>query len=258
MPGSEHIDASWLGLDDALASGWFNIATREVAPGFVVEPDDVLVDVGSGDGGIAAFCARLAREVVLVDYDEARLGLAVERARAAGGAAASGRVADIARLPLPDGFASRIICTEVLEHVDDPVAAMAELLRIGRPGARYLISVPGARSEQLQKRLGTADYFEKPHHIRIFETEEFLQLVAQAGLTIERRTDSAFYWTMWWTLYWQTGAPFTGRLNIVEHPVLDAWNRTWSLLLASPDGLRVKQALDEFAPKSVAVVARKP
>jgi SAM-dependent methyltransferase len=255
---SEPIDPEWLGLADAVAAGWFNINARELAPGFALEPSDVLVDVGSGDGGVAAFCARLAGEVVLVDHDEPRLDRAIERVRQVNGAATSGRVGDIASLPLPDGFASRVLCMEVLEHVDHPVAAMAELWRIGRPGARYLISVPGAGCEHLQKRLGTPNYFEKPHHIRIFEADELLNLVAGAGLTIERRIDHAFYWTIWWTLFWQSGAPFSGGFRNVDNPVLDAWNRTWSLLLASPDGLRVKQALDEFAPRSVAVVARKP
>lgn len=254
---TDPVDPELLGLKDAIAGGWFNIAAREVAPGFVVDPDDVLVDVGSGDGGMAAFCAQLAREVVLVDYDEVRLARAVERVRGVGAAAASGRVGDAASLPLPDGFASRVMCTEVLEHLDDPAAALAELVRIGRPGARYLISVPGAACERLQQRLGTPDYFERPHHLRIFEAEEFTGLVEAAGLTIERRTDYAFYWTIWWSLFWQTGAKFSGGFRNEPNPVLEAWNRTWALLLASPDGLRVKQALDAFAPKSVAVVARK-
>lgn len=254
----EPIDPEWLGLADAVAAGWFNFDARELAPGFGIAPQDLLVDVGSGDGGVAAFCARLAREVVLVDHDEPRLGRAVERVRQVKGAATSGRVGDIASLPLPDGFASRVLCMEVLEHVDDPAAAMAELVRVGRPGALYLISVPGAACERLQKRLGTPDYFEKPHHVRIFEADDLLGLVSAAGLTIERRIDHAFYWTIWWTLFWQTGARFSGGFRNEDNPVLEAWNRTWSLLLKSPDGMRVKQALDDFAPRSVAVVARKP
>lgn len=251
------IDPERLGLFDALAGGWFDSKSGQVAPGFVVGRDDVVVDVGSGDGGMAAFCAQFAREVVLVDYDKVRLTRAVERVRSVKAAAVDSRVGDAARISLPDGLASRIVCTEVLEHLDDPAAALAELVRIGASGAHYLISVPGAACERLQKRLGTPDWFEKPHHIHIFEAQQFIDLVERAGLVVEQRTDHGFYWTMWWTLFWQNGAPFTGGFRNVDDPVLEAWNRTWQALLASPDGRRVKQALDEFAPKSVALVARK-
>jgi SAM-dependent methyltransferase len=251
-------DAGWVGLLDACRGGWFDGAGRELAPGFPLSADDVVVDVGSGDGGLSCFCARTASEVILVDTDQARLERAVARVRAEQGAAARGEVADAAGLPLPDGVASKVVCTEVLEHLDDPAKALAELVRIGRPGALYLISVPGGPQERLQQRLATPDYFAKPHHIHIFEPEGFADLVAQAGLTIERRVDHGFFWTMWWTLFWQTGIPFGGGYGGERHPVLDAWTRTWSLLLDSPDGARVKQALDEFAPRSVALIARKP
>lgn len=42
------------------------------------------------------------------------------------------QVADINRLPHPDGAFDRILCSHTLEHVDDPRRFFAELQRVGR------------------------------------------------------------------------------------------------------------------------------
>lgn len=237
---------------EAAMNGWFDRDTNELAPGFPITPGDVVVDVGSGDGQMAGFCAQVAAETILIDSDEAHLDLALSRLRRRVAGRIEGRVADASKLPLADGMASRVICTEVLEHVDDPRVAMAELVRIGRPGALYLLSVPGEASERLLKPIAAPSYFEKPNHIRTFEGDEFPRLVEQAGLVIERRSVYGFYWAMWWMFFWQTpdGAP--------SHPLLESWNRTWWELLRTPDGARVKNALDGLLPKSNVLVARKP
>ena len=46
-------------------------------------------------------------------------------------------------LPVPDGSFDVVLCTQVLEHVDDPAAAVRELLRVTRPGGRVLASTHG-------------------------------------------------------------------------------------------------------------------
>jgi SAM-dependent methyltransferase len=243
-----------LGLFDVKMDGWYNTAAQELAPGFPVSEVDLVVDVGAGDGGMATFCAQLGARAILVDTDAARVAQAVERVRIEVDGRIEGRVADGAALPVPDGAASRVICTEVLEHVDDPAAVMAELVRIGQPGALYLLSVPGEASERLQQKVAPAHYFEKPNHIRIFQADEFERLVVNAGLTIERRIEYGFYWAMWWTFFWQAGI----ELGEESHPLLDAWNRTWAELLNCPDGARTKRAFDGLMPKNFVLIARKP
>src|SRR5690606_39105132 len=73
-----------------------------------------------------------------------------KRMREAGAHNARGVVTDCNPLPLDSGFASRIIAMEVLEHVADPQIILAELARVGRPGALYLISVPDGAAEKMQ------------------------------------------------------------------------------------------------------------
>ena len=62
----------------------------------------------------------------------------------------------------PSESIDKIICTEVIEHVDDPMVALRELMRVGKPGALYLLSVPGQRSEELIKSVAPAYWFESP------------------------------------------------------------------------------------------------
>ncbi len=51
-------------------------------------------------------------------------------------------VSDITSIPRPDASFDAIMCTEVLEHVPDAVAALKELNRLLRPGGYLLITAP--------------------------------------------------------------------------------------------------------------------
>lgn len=53
-------------------------------------------------------------------------------------------VSDITSIPRPDASFDAIMCTEVLEHVPDPVAALTELNRLLKPGGYLLITAPFA------------------------------------------------------------------------------------------------------------------
>ena len=53
-------------------------------------------------------------------------------------------VSDITNIPVADGSFDAVMCTEVLEHVPDPVAALKELNRVLKPGGHLLITAPFA------------------------------------------------------------------------------------------------------------------
>jgi acetyltransferase-like isoleucine patch superfamily enzyme len=132
---------------------------------------------------------------------------------------------------------------------------MAELVRVGRPGARYLITVPGTAQEMLQKRLAHPSYFEKPNHVRIFDPQSFAALVRDAGLKIDRTSSHGFFWSIWMALFWQTAVPLS---NATSHPCLDSWARAWAEVLNGSQAAHVKGVLDEFLPKTQVIVASKP
>ena len=249
------MDGFTLGLHDMLQLGWYNRDLGELAPGFPVEPEDVVVDVGCGDGGPVAFCAELGAHVVVADVDAAKISEAVERLKGSRARKVEAHVTNANPLPLADGCASRVICMEVLEHVDDPAVLMAELVRIGRKGALYLITVPGEVHERMQEHLAPPSYFQLPNHVRVFDAEGFGALVEQAGLTIERRYAYGFYWAMWWTLFWQCSTPLE---TAAKHPMLAAWSRSWELALNGRDGHKIQALMNELMPKNQVIVARKP
>lgn len=254
------------GLHDAALSGWFNAETGELVPGFAVTHDDIVVDVGCGAGGASMFCAQRGASVHFLDLDADKVAQAAERLSKDHGDRCVGIVSDCTPLPLEDSLASRVIAMEMLEHVQDPLAVMKELVRVGRPGALYLISVPDAKGELLQKKFADPAHFEEPNHVRIFTSAELEQLVEESGLIVERKQATGFYWVIWMCFFWvchkTSGQPYDGatldKIAPPYSPVLDSWADTWLKFLKLPEALPIKQELDNFLPKSRIIVARKP
>ena len=249
-------------------SGWYSSATQELAPGLKITEADTVVDVGCGPGGAAVFAARHGAKVVGVDVDAAELDRLKQRLQAElaenpkrairkGLESLETIVSDCNPIPLSADFATTVVAMEVLEHVDDPAKFLAELVRIGKPGARYLLSVPDPASESIQRRIAPASYWSKPNHIRVFERDEFQQVVEQAGLAVERRLYHGFYWSIWWSLFWaapQNNIPFgkSGGCDILRN-----WNKTWKALITDPKAEHVWRALEDALPKSQVIIARK-
>jgi SAM-dependent methyltransferase len=237
---------------DAILSGWFIEETGEVFKGLAIASDDVVLDVGCGNGEIAAFCGARGAAIIVTDSDPAKISFAESRLAGTAARSVQALVSDSCPLPLPDNVASVVISTEVLEHVDDPSAFLAELVRVGRPGARYLLAVPDPVAETLQKSVAPQAYFEKPNHVRIIERDEFAGLVTASGLVIERRASYGFYSSLWWLMLWLS--PDTeARENVQAR-----WSQTWNALLDTPNGILLKNTLDGFVPKSQLIIARKP
>jgi ubiquinone/menaquinone biosynthesis C-methylase UbiE len=51
-------------------------------------------------------------------------------------------ISDITAIPVPDNSFDAVMCTEVLEHVPDAVAALKEMNRVLKPGGSLLITAP--------------------------------------------------------------------------------------------------------------------
>lgn len=243
-----------VGSLDAAHSGWFHKESGELLEGFPIRREDHVLDVGCGDGTYVDFCAQLGAEVTFVDIDAEVVRQVESRLQNSPARAKNPFVSDANPLPLPDAFVDKIIATEVIEHVEDPSQLLQELARVGKPGALYLLAVPDAISEAVQKSLAPPIYFEKPNHINIFTREHFEKLVINAGLVVERRTCYGFYWSVWWALFWTCEQDF----SVINHPLITSWAQTWETMLKTRDGLRIKQALDAVMPKSQVIIARKP
>ncbi len=243
-----------VGVADALRSGWFNQSKRELFNGFPINSEDTVLDVGCGLGGNLKFCAQFAKHVIGIDIDPDRVKLTEKLLRDAGLNNYQVIASDGNPLPLESSSIDKVVCTEVLEHVDDPMVTMRELVRVGRPGALFMLSVPGQLSEEVMKDVAPPSCFEKPNHIRVFSSDDFEKLVIDAGLIIERHEPFSFYWAVWHAIIWKCGVDYEGG----KHPVLDHWALTWQKLLELPDGDQCINTLNKALHKSQIIVARKP
>jgi ubiquinone/menaquinone biosynthesis C-methylase UbiE len=239
---------------EAEFSGWKNALQAGLLPGFPVSAEDVVLDLGCGDEPMSAYCAPAGAAIILADIDEYRLRQAFDHVATLNPRSLAALVTDSSPLPLADASMSRIIATEVFEHVVAPERVMRELVRVGIPGALYLLSVPDPSSENLQRPFAAPAYFEHPNHIRIFERDAFDRLPIDAGLEIVHKKVDGFFLTMWWCLFWacQCDLKEAGR-----HPLLASWTRTWEMLLATERGPVIKEALDQVLPKRQTIIARK-
>ena len=100
-------------------------------------PDALLVDLACGGGLMAPHVARLGYRHVGVDLNQR--GLEVARDHGVAPVRAS-----VLAVPLADGCADVVVAGEVLEHVEDDVAVLAECARLLRPGGTLLIDALAA------------------------------------------------------------------------------------------------------------------
>ncbi|MEZ5183476.1 MAG: class I SAM-dependent methyltransferase [Acidimicrobiales bacterium] len=93
-----------------------------------------IIDVGGGPGYVAEALRARGASAFTVDADLAELSL---HGRTPAGAV----VADGRRLPLPDDALDAACTLNAVEHVADPWAFLAEMVRVVRPGGTVLVGV---------------------------------------------------------------------------------------------------------------------
>ncbi|MEZ1349725.1 class I SAM-dependent methyltransferase, partial [Pseudomonas aeruginosa] len=127
-PAPAPVDPYMLGLRDAVLSGWFNQETDELFSGFPISAEDTVLDVGCGDGGNVHFCAMRGARIIIADIDAEKIARTRERLADTPARELECLVSDCDPLPLADATATRVVSTEVIEHVDDPRQFLAELV----------------------------------------------------------------------------------------------------------------------------------
>lgn len=106
---------------------------RRVAEAFPELDDLHLLEVGCGAG-------HLLR--VLQDAGAHATGVDVNPQAVRGGAARNMAIASATALPFPDGYFDGLVSVHTIEHLPALDAALAEMVRVVRPGGRLLLVYP--------------------------------------------------------------------------------------------------------------------
>lgn len=250
--------ATHVGLRDVVGDGWWNMASGELTSGVKIRSTDTVIDAGCGDGEHSLFCAKQGAEVLFIDMDADKLSAAEQKIQASPAHAYKAILSDCNPIPLPDACGDVVICTEVLEHVQDPAQFLQELVRVAKPGAQLVLTVPDARSELLVGATAPAEYFEAPNHIRVFAEGELRDYALASGLEIQREQSVGSYWSMYMALFWLTSEDGKNLKFDNSHSIPDHWTRLWDGLLNHPNGRKVVNVFNQLLPRTYGIVARKP
>ena len=145
------------------------------ALGHLLPPLDV-ADLGCGEGYLTIEASRFAKRVVAVDRSQAVLTRARALARRRRVTNIEWKCGELERLPLRDASVDVALLSQALHHAGDPSAALAEAVRILKPGGRLLL-LELRRHEQhwVRERLGD--------NWLGFDDQELKRLLEGAGLT---------------------------------------------------------------------------
>jgi 2-polyprenyl-3-methyl-5-hydroxy-6-metoxy-1,4-benzoquinol methylase len=142
-------------------------------------PPARLLDVGAGRGRFVAAAARAGYAAVGIEPGPGRAAIARERG-------AEVQTATLETAEVPSGSVDVVTLWHVLEHVEDPGAALKRVASWLAPGGALVVAVPNLAS--LQARLGGDAWmhWDLPRHRTHFTPAGLSRLLAAHGLPVQR------------------------------------------------------------------------
>ncbi|MBM3717623.1 MAG: class I SAM-dependent methyltransferase [Actinobacteria bacterium] len=228
-----------------------------------LRPGDRFLDAGAGFGRHAFEAARQGATVFALDYAEEEM---MGTRATFGGMLAAGEIpatsyggvlrGDATRLPFDDGAFDCVVTSEVLEHIQDDVSAIAELHRVLKPGGRLGVTVPTWWPEKINWML--SDEYHAPKsvggHVRIYSATELKAKLRATGLEVEASHHAHALHSPYWWLRCAVGP------RNDTHPLVARYRRflEWDII-ERPTVTRVaERVLSPVLGKSLVVYSRKP
>jgi SAM-dependent methyltransferase len=143
-----------------------------------------VLELGSGQGDLSREIHARYPGIELCGLDISASGLEIARGKVP---TATFLLQDFSQpLTIPDKYrawATHAVCSEVLEHVEDPLAVLKNVRACLAPGARLVITVPAGPMSAFDRHIG---------HRRHFTPDLLTDVIAQAGLELETLNGAGF------------------------------------------------------------------
>lgn len=231
---------------------------------FPVGPGNRVLDLGCGAGRHAFEMYRRGADVTAFDADEGELiavkGMfeAMTEAGEAGPTAAGGSAetvhGDALSMPFSDNTFDRVVAAEVLEHIPDDAGAMAEIVRVTRPGGLVAVTVPRWGPEKVCWLLSDAYHANEGGHVRIYRGDQLLDRLRGNGLeSLGSHHAHALHSPYWWLKCAVGPERDDQRLVRAYHRLL-----VWDMMSAPWATRAAERALNPVIGKSLVLYLRKP
>jgi len=161
--------------------------------------------------------------------------------------------ADVTKLPFAEGVFDVVVCSEVLEHVEESRTAVSELVRVLKSGGDLVVTVPRFWPERICWAISSAYHHEPGGHIRIYKKGELLRLVEAAGTRCWRiRYRHALHTPYWWLKC------LVGHKN-EAFPLVRAYRKflEWDIIRHPPLMAMIEHTLNPLIGKSMIFYLKK-
>lgn len=224
---------------------------------------DLFLDAGAGFGRHAYAAARHGARVVALDYAAAEVTTtrATFAAMLEAGEIDSSRYGgtlrgDATRLPFADATFDCVVTSEVLEHIQDDVTAIAELVRVLKPGGSLAVTVPTWWPEKINWMLSDAYHapISEGGHVRIYSATELKAKLRAAGLAVRTSHHAHALHSPYWWLRCAVGPANE------DHRAVAAYRRflEWDIVKAPRVTRIADRVLNPVLGKSYVVYCAKP
>jgi len=147
-----------------------------------IGPDDVVLDVACGPGIVACDFAQHARRAVGIDLTPAMIEQAKALQAEKGLTNVDWRVGDVSSLPFEAASFDVAFTRYSFHHLLDPAGALAELIRVARPGGRVVVVDVYSSGPEQGAAYDRAETLRDPSHVRAVPLDELTALFENAGL----------------------------------------------------------------------------
>jgi len=155
-----------------------------------IGPGDVVLDVACGPGNTTrTLVEQVGSDGLAIGVDSSATMLAQAVRDTAADSPVGYVRGDAIDLPFGEATFDAVSCYGALYLMDDPIAALREMVRVLRPGGRIAVLTTCARGPAPVRKVGVAASKLAP--LRLFDSDEITSVMRAAGLVDVSRTITA-------------------------------------------------------------------